>query len=82
MRLDSDQGRQDADGETGGDGPLGEAEAEMIRRYVTDRGGVKAALEEARKYLRKAREHLVPFPETAARRSLELLVDFIAERDW
>ena len=64
------------------DGPLGEAEVETIRRYVTDRGGVKAALEEARKYLRKAREHLVPFPETAARRSLELLVNFIAEREW
>ncbi len=64
------------------DGPLGEAEVETIRRYVTERGGVQAAVEEARKFLRKAREHLVPFPDNAARRSLEMLVDFIAEREW
>ncbi|MFB3075306.1 MAG: polyprenyl synthetase family protein [Candidatus Methylomirabilales bacterium] len=65
-----------------GNGPLREAEVETIRRYVTERGGVKAAVEEARKYLRKARDHLVPFPDNAALRSLEMLVDFIVEREW
>ncbi|MFQ5803819.1 MAG: polyprenyl synthetase family protein [Candidatus Methylomirabilales bacterium] len=65
-----------------GNGPLREAEVETIRRYVTERGGVKAAVEEARKYLRKAREHLALFPDNAARRSLEMLVHFIVEREW
>lgn len=65
-----------------GNGPLGEAEVETIRRYVTERGGVQATIDEARKYLRKARDHLIPFPDNAARRSLEMLVDFIAEREW
>jgi octaprenyl-diphosphate synthase len=64
------------------DGYMREADVDTIRRYVTDRGGVHAAVEEARKYLHKAREQLSPFPDTLARRSLEILVDFIAEREW
>ncbi len=63
-------------------GQLQQAEVERIRRYVTEGGGVRAAVEEARNHLRKAREQLVSFPETTARRSLEMLVDFIAEREW
>jgi octaprenyl-diphosphate synthase len=63
-------------------GTLGEGEVESIRRYVVAGGGVDASLDEARKYLRKARECLAPFPESPARRSLELLVNFIAERQW
>jgi geranylgeranyl pyrophosphate synthase len=55
---------------------------ETIRRYVTEGGGVRAAVEEAKRHLSKAREQMVPFPDTAARRSLEMLVDFIAEREW
>jgi octaprenyl-diphosphate synthase len=63
-------------------GRLREAEVESIRRYVMERGGVKASVEEARKYLSKGRDQLALFPDTAARRSLELLVHFIAEREW
>ena len=63
-------------------GTLGEAEAEAIRRYVVEGGGVRASLAEARKYLTKARERLVPFPDSASRRSLEMLVNFITERQW
>jgi geranylgeranyl pyrophosphate synthase len=63
-------------------GQLQEADVERIRRYVTEGGGVLASVEEARKYLRRAREQLVPFPDTVARRSLEMLVDFIVERKW
>lgn len=64
------------------DGYMRDADVETIRRYVTERGGVHAAVEEARKYLNKAREQLLPFSDSAARRSLEMLVDFIAEREW
>lgn len=64
------------------DGQLGETEVELIRRYVTEGGGVHATVEEAKRHLKKAREQLVPFPDTAARRSLEMLIDFIAEREW
>ena len=64
------------------DGQVGEAEVETIRRYVTEGGGVDATVEEARRHVGKAREQLVPFADTAARRSLEMLVDFIAERKW
>ena len=63
-------------------GQLHEADVERIRRYVTEGGGVLASVEEARRYLRKARQQLVPFPDTVARRSLEMLVDFIVERKW
>jgi len=63
-------------------GQLKEADVERIRRYVTEGGGVLASVEEARTYLRKARQQLVPFPDTVARRSLEMLVDFIVERQW
>ncbi len=63
-------------------GALRAADVDTIRRYVIEGGGVHAAVGEARKYLNKAREQLLPFPDTAARRSLEFLVDFIAEREW
>ncbi|MFQ5881944.1 MAG: polyprenyl synthetase family protein [Candidatus Methylomirabilales bacterium] len=63
-------------------GDLREAEVETIRQYVRERGGIQAAVTEAREYLTKARGKLVPFPDTAARRSLEILVDFIADREW
>jgi octaprenyl-diphosphate synthase len=64
------------------EGEMGETAVEIVRRYVTDNGGVQATLAEARKYLTKARGHLIPFPDNPARRSLETLVDFIAEREW
>ncbi len=63
-------------------GQLGEAEVETIRQYVTEGDGVNAAVEEAKRHLSKARQQLVPFPDTTARRALEMLIDFIAEREW
>ncbi len=61
---------------------LDEAEVDTIRRCVVEGGGVHAAVEEAKRHLSKARTQLVSFPSTAAKRSLEMLIDFIAEREW
>ncbi|MFQ5839257.1 MAG: polyprenyl synthetase family protein [Candidatus Methylomirabilales bacterium] len=58
------------------------ADVALIHQYVVAGGGVEATLGEANAYLTKAKGHLDHFPPSPAKRSLMLMADFIAERQW
>jgi octaprenyl-diphosphate synthase len=54
---------------------------EYVVDFVRSNGGIQYAEQRALEYGNAARECLKPFPETDARRSLELFVDFVMERE-
>jgi octaprenyl-diphosphate synthase len=56
-------------------------DVEYVVDFVRSNGGIQYAEQRALEYGNAARECLKPFPETDARRSLELFVDFVMERE-
>lgn len=61
---------------------IGEAELAEVKEMVERHGAVAATMEQVRTYLEKAKEPLSIFPDSAAKRSLVLMVDFVRDRDW
>ncbi|MHB1049598.1 MAG: polyprenyl synthetase family protein [Bacteroidota bacterium] len=56
-------------------------DVEYVVDFVRQNGGIQYAEQRALEFGNAARECLKPFPETDARRSLELFVDFVMERE-
>lgn len=61
---------------------MGESELAEVKEMVERHGAVAATMEQVRIYLEKAKESLAIFPDSAAKRSLVLMVDFVRDRDW
>jgi octaprenyl-diphosphate synthase len=61
---------------------IGESELAEVREMVGRYGAVAATMQQVRNYLERAKESLAIFPDSPARRSLHLLVDFVRDRDW
>jgi octaprenyl-diphosphate synthase len=52
-----------------------------LMKYVIDNGGIDYATQKMMEYKHKALEILHSFPESEARKSLELLVNYTIERN-
>jgi len=61
---------------------IGESDLAEVKEMMERHGAVAATMEQVRTYLEKAKETLAIFPDSAAKRSLVLLVDFVRDRDW
>lgn len=61
---------------------IGESDMAEVKAIVERYGAVTATMELVRTYLKKAKASLGSFPDSAAKRSLVLMVDFIGDRDW
>jgi len=61
---------------------MGESELAEVKEMVERHGAVGATMEQVRIYLEKAKESLAIFPDSPAKRSLVLMVDFVRDRDW
>ena len=61
---------------------IGESDLAEVKGMVERHGAVAATMEQVRTYLEKAKESLAIFPDSAAKRSLILMVDFVRDRDW
>ena len=61
---------------------LDAAGVEEVRRMVERYGAVQATMAVVDGYLGRAKAVLGGVEETAARRSLEFMIDFVRERDW
>jgi octaprenyl-diphosphate synthase len=61
---------------------IGESDMAEVKAIVGRHGAVVATMELVRTYLKKAKASLGSFPDSAAKRSLVLMVDFIGDRDW
>ncbi|MBZ0168301.1 polyprenyl synthetase [Candidatus Methylomirabilis lanthanidiphila] len=61
---------------------LGESDLAEVKAIVERYGAVSATMELVRTYLKKAKTSLGFFPDSAAKRSLVLMVDFVGDRDW
>lgn len=75
--VDQDRIRELAAQEAIGESDLAEVKA-IVERY----GAVSATMDLVRTYLKKAKASLSSFPDSAAKRSLALMVDFVGDRDW
>jgi octaprenyl-diphosphate synthase len=58
------------------------ADLEAIREMVQRYGAVRATMDLVDTYLGRAKAGLAAVADTPARRSLELMIDFVRERDW
>ncbi len=58
------------------------ADLEAIRSMVERYGAVRATMDLVDTYLGRAKGGLAAVADTPARRSLELMIDFVRERDW
>lgn len=61
---------------------IGESDLAEVKAIVERHGAVSATMELVRTYLKKAKVSLSIFPDSAAKRSLVLMVDFVGDRDW
>ena len=61
---------------------IGESDMAEVKAIVERHGAVAATMELVRTYLKKAKASLGSFSDSAAKRSLVLMVDFIGDRDW
>lgn len=61
---------------------IGESDLAEVKAIMERHGAVAATMELVRTYLKKAKTSLANFPDSAAKRSLVLMVDFIGDRDW
>jgi octaprenyl-diphosphate synthase len=61
---------------------IGESDLAEVKEMMERHGTVAATMEQVCAYLEKAKEALAIFPDSAAKRSLVLLVDFVRDRDW
>ncbi|PWB79296.1 MAG: polyprenyl synthetase [Candidatus Methylomirabilota bacterium] len=61
---------------------IGESGLTEVKAIVERYGAVAATMELVRTYLKKAKTSLGIFPDSAAKRSLVLMVDFVGDRDW
>lgn len=61
---------------------IGESDLAEVKAIMERYGAVAATMELVRTYLKKAKTSLANFPDSAAKRSLVLMVDFIGDRDW
>ncbi len=59
-----------------------ESDLAEVKEMVERHGAVAATMEQVHAYLEKAKESLSIFPDSAAKRSLVLMVDFVRDRDW
>jgi octaprenyl-diphosphate synthase len=56
-------------------------EIDEIRRLVLEHDGVEYALQRAHQYAERAKEDLEAFPPSEERKTLELIADFVVDRD-
>jgi len=56
-------------------------EVDEIRRYVVDHEGVEYALDRAHEYARSAKADLAAFAPSEERDTLDLIADFVVDRD-
>ncbi|MBI2217157.1 MAG: polyprenyl synthetase family protein [Candidatus Rokubacteria bacterium] len=56
-------------------------EIDEIRRLVLEHDGVEYALQRAHRYAEQAKQDLEAFPPSEERRTLELIADFVVDRD-
>ncbi len=61
---------------------IGESDLAEVKAIMERHGAVAATMELVRTYLKKAKTSLSIFPDSAAKRSLVLMVDFVGDRDW
>ena len=61
---------------------IGESDLAEVKEMVERHGAVAATMEQVRTYLEKAKQSLDTFPDSAPKRSLVLMVDFVRDRDW
>lgn len=61
---------------------IGESDLAEVKAIVERYRAVPATMELVRTYLKKAKASLDIFPDSAAKRSLVLMVDFVGDRDW
>lgn len=61
---------------------IGESDLAEVKAIVERYRAVPATMELVRTYLKKAKASLSIFPDSAAKRSLVLMVDFVGDRDW
>ena len=61
---------------------LNAGDLEQVRDIVERYGAVRATMEVVDEYLGRAKDLLAAVPDTPARRSLELMIDFVRQRDW
>jgi len=76
-KADQDRIRELAARETIGESDLTEVKA-IVQRY----DAVSATMDLVHTYLQKAKASLSIFPDSAAKSSLTLMVDFVGDRDW
>ncbi len=53
---------------------------EAVRRFVTEGGGIDHSAQVSQQYLDRAKEALAPLPDSACKRSLEGLADYVLAR--
>lgn len=56
-------------------------EVEWVVHFVQEHGGIDYAISRAEEYATRARQNLTPLPETEAKESLMMFIDFVTERD-
>jgi octaprenyl-diphosphate synthase len=61
---------------------IGESHLAEVKEIVERHGAVTATMEQVRTYLEKAKDSLAIFSDSAAKRSLILMADFVRDRDW
>jgi octaprenyl-diphosphate synthase len=61
---------------------IGEAGLAEVKQMVERHRAVAATMEQVHAYLERAKEALAIFPDSAAKRSLVSMVDFVRDRDW
>lgn len=61
---------------------IGESDLAEVKAIVERYRAVPATMELVRTYLKNAKASLNIFPDSAAKRSLVLMVDFVGDRDW
>lgn len=61
---------------------IGEADLTEVKEMVERHRAVAATMEQVRTYLEQAKAPLAIFPDSAAKRSLVSMVDFVRDRDW
>src|SRR5574337_1420721 len=61
---------------------IGEADLAEVKAIVERYGAVPATMDRVRAYLKQAKASLGLFPDSAAKRALVLMVDFVGDRDW
>ena len=61
--------------------PMSDADYDEVMRLVRDSGAIEAAAAQAHDFASRAREQLAVFPPSEARSTLELVCDYVVDRD-